>query len=141
MLVASFYSAHGLGVMLWLGRTSILQSNRRRRKPVNGRVLYWRSHQIGTKFMRHPLLAHLWILISESKHPVMKGHRDDVIKTLTQPDEIRRSRKDESVLLFYRGTAPRWICAVTKNVDGHDGYLITAYPTDRIKIGDVIWKK
>ena len=82
-----------------------------------------------------------WILISESKHPVMKGHRDDVIQTLTQPDEIRRSRKDESVLLFYRGTAPRWICAVTKNVDGHDGYLITAYPTDRVKIGDVIWKK
>jgi len=34
----------------------------------------------------------------------------------------------------------RWICAVTKKLNG-DGFLITTYPTDRIKEGKRIWHR
>jgi hypothetical protein len=42
--------------------------------------------------------------------------------------------------LFYRGEHPRWIVAVAKKDDGY-GFLITTYPTDIIKVGEVVWKK
>lgn len=70
----------------------------------------------------------------------LQGHSTDIEKALSQPDEIRRSRKDANAFLFYRGRSPRWLCAVAKQEDG-SGYLITAYPTDSIKAGDVIWTR
>ena len=82
-----------------------------------------------------------WAFIVKEKHPVMAGHEKDVAEVLRDPDEIRRSRKDPNVYLFYRGTAPRWLCAVTKDEGTGAGFLITTYPTDSIKAGDTIWKK
>lgn len=81
-----------------------------------------------------------WDFIVSEKHPVLRDHEDDIRKVLSDPDEIRRSRKDPDVLLFYRGKSPRWFCAVTKH-EKEEGFLITAYPTDAIKAGEVIWKK
>ncbi|MBI5527357.1 MAG: DUF4258 domain-containing protein [Deltaproteobacteria bacterium] len=81
-----------------------------------------------------------WAFITSEKHPVLAGHEEDVERALADPDEIRRSRIDQDVYLFYRGETPRWLCAVAKHEDG-SGFLITAYPTDAIKAGEVIWKK
>jgi hypothetical protein len=81
-----------------------------------------------------------WQFICTEKHPSLKGKEKEVIETLSNPDEIRKSKKDPNVFLFYRGSKPRWICAVTKLEKG-DGYLITAYPTDSVKIGEMVWKK
>ncbi len=39
------------------------------------------------------------------KHPVMAGRESEVQKALENPDEIRESRSDPSVYLFY-GTVP-----------------------------------
>jgi hypothetical protein len=66
--------------------------------------------------------------------------KKEVGAALADPDEIRRSRKDSNVLLFYSGGSPRWICAVARRENG-EGFLITAYPTDTIKAGEQIWKK
>lgn len=82
-----------------------------------------------------------WNIIVTIKHPVMKGREDDVRLVLSDPDEIRHSIKDETVYLFYKMQHHRrWICAVTKDASGH-GFLITAYPTDNIKEGKLVWKK
>ncbi len=81
-----------------------------------------------------------WDFIVSEKHPSLKGREDEVKNALGTPDEIRRSKKDPEVYLFYRTSKPYWICAVTKDAGG-DGFLITAYLTDAIKAGDVIWKK
>ena len=43
-----------------------------------------------------------WELIVTIKHPVMYGREIDVQDTLQTPDEIRRSRSDSAVHLFYR---------------------------------------
>ena len=82
-----------------------------------------------------------WELIATIKHPVMAGRESDVKATLTQPDEIRLSRKDGNVHLFYRQErVGRWVCAVTRRLNG-EGFLITAYPTDTIKEGNHLWPK
>jgi len=81
-----------------------------------------------------------WEFIVTHKHPVLRGHEREVEAVLADPDEVRRSRKDEWVLLFYRKDAARWLGAVARREDG-SGYLITAYPTDAIKAGETIWTR
>lgn len=74
-------------------------------------------------------------LIVTAKHPVMAGRENTVKVTLEKPDEIRQSRTDAQVLLFYKAEATRrWTCAVVKQLP-EKGFLITAYPTDAIKEG------
>lgn len=82
-----------------------------------------------------------WTLIVTIKHPVMRGREADVQATLKQPDKIRQSRMDPNVYLFYKLEYPkRWICAVIKRLNG-DGFLITTFPTDAIKEGQLIWSR
>jgi hypothetical protein len=85
--------------------------------------------------------AAYWDLIVTIKHPVMAGLETDVKEALGNPNQIRVSRSDPDVFLFYRTQLPgRWICAVAKRLDG-EGFLVTAYPTDGIKEGECIWPK
>ncbi|MBI2757538.1 MAG: DUF4258 domain-containing protein [Chloroflexi bacterium] len=82
-----------------------------------------------------------WDLIVSVKHPVMAGREDDVRSALENPDEIRQSKSDEDVYLFYKvEREKRWICAVSRQT-GKTGFLITTYPTDAIKEGVRIWHK
>ena len=82
-----------------------------------------------------------WNLITTIKHPVMLGHEGAVKQTLENPEQVRQSRSDPQVLLFYQAAGEkRWVCAVTKHATG-PGFLITAYPTDAIKEGMQIWPK
>ena len=55
-----------------------------------------------------------WERVILEKHPVLRGREEDVRLALLEPEEVRRSSKDDTVLLFYRGSSPRWTCAVTK---------------------------
>jgi len=43
-----------------------------------------------------------WELIVTIKYPVMAGREEDVKRTLEQPDEIRQSKSDKNVYLFYK---------------------------------------
>ena len=82
-----------------------------------------------------------WEMIITVKHPAMAGRENDVQVTLRNPDEVRQSKSAPGVYLFYRPERiGRWICAVTKRLDG-DGHLITTYPTDAVKEGTRIWRK
>lgn len=82
-----------------------------------------------------------WELIARDKHPVMAGRESSVRLALENPDEVRQSRVDTEVLLFYKAEAARrWVCAVARRADGQ-AFLITAYPTDAIKEGIRIWPK
>jgi hypothetical protein len=82
-----------------------------------------------------------WNMIVTIKHPIMAGFENNVKDTLAVPEQIRASRSDPNVLLFYKIQSPeRWICAVVKRLNS-DGFLITAYPTGAIKEGKQIWLK
>jgi len=71
----------------------------------------------------------------------MLGQEEEVQKTLAEPSEIRLSKRDGDVYLFYRPKrVRRWVCAVAKDLGG-DGFLITAYPADAIKEGVKVWPR
>jgi hypothetical protein len=75
------------------------------------------------------------------KHPDIAELEAEVTQTLTNPDEIRQSRRDPNIVLFYLTLkAKRWVVAVARRLNG-DGFLITAYQTDAIKEGDLIWHR
>jgi hypothetical protein len=82
-----------------------------------------------------------WTRVIMMKHPVMQGRLDAVQRILQHPEEIRRSRRDVAVYLFYRlERLGRWLCVVVKRLNG-DGFLITTYPTDAIKEGEQVWPR
>ncbi len=82
-----------------------------------------------------------WQFIVTIKHPVMLNRLTDVQTTLSDPDEIRLSKTDSQVYLFYRDDgAKRWVCAVARRLNG-EGFLITAYRTSAIKEGELLWQK
>lgn len=76
-----------------------------------------------------------WNKIVETKHKIMDGKEDLVKSTLKNPNEIRISRKDPRANLFFRKINGKYCCVVTKHLNG-EGFIITTYITDRIKIGD-----
>jgi hypothetical protein len=75
----------------------------------------------------------------------LAGLRDQLPETLRDPDIVFQSNWDESATLSYRrytGTriGDKWLCIVVKH-EGEDAFVLTAYPTDRIKEGTLLWKK
>ncbi len=74
------------------------------------------------------------------KHPTLNGHEKDIINSLESPFTIRRSRHDSDVLLYYSIFENRMLCCVVKTTELYS-FLITAYPCDSVKIGEVLWQK
>ena len=96
---------------------------------------------VGTKLgVRMRVTATYWNFIITAKHTIMKGRENDVKDALEEPDEIRRSIRDRTVFLYYKQVKDRFIAVVCKHING-EGYIITTYITDRIKIGEQIWKR
>lgn len=81
--------------------------------------------------------AEYWEKIVGNKHPAMAGQEELVQRTLTNAEHVRRSRKDESVFLHYRRAGEHFCCVVVKHLNG-EGFVVTAYMADRIKIGDAV---
>lgn len=51
-----------------------------------------------------------WKLISEMKHPIIKGHEKEVKETVSDPDEIRRSKKISQYISITE-SGPSTLCA------------------------------
>lgn len=75
------------------------------------------------------------------KHPDIANLEELVKQTLVSPDQVRRSSRDSGVLSFYLArNEKRWVVAVARRLNGN-GFLITAYQTDAIKEGEIIWHR
>ena len=79
-------------------------------------------------------------LIVNVKHQYMKGKEGLVKFTLEDPDEVKRSQSDLRVYLYYKRSDKYFLCAVVKHLN-NEGFVITAYLTDKIKEGETIWQK
>ncbi len=102
-----------------------------------------KKFEVETKLkFRISVTSDYWEYIVTIKHPHMKGREKEVVEALKNPSEVRRSKRDNNVYLFYRkiiyDDRPRHICVV---VNKTEGFVITTYITDRIKEGEQIWKK
>lgn len=77
------------------------------------------------------------------KHPEAVDFIDRIAQALAEPDEVRRSVRDERSVLYYRFEdavlGGKWVVVVVKRADRH--FVSTLYATDQIKSGDVIWKR
>lgn len=75
-----------------------------------------------------------------SKHPLVAGLEAEIKDTLRKPIEVRISQKDSSVYLYYSKFRTYYLCVVVRHLND-EGYIITTYITDNIKIGRTVWKK
>jgi hypothetical protein len=78
-------------------------------------------------------------------HPEMSKQRHKIKETLVDPDEVRQSIRSSEVWLFYKfyDTTPvtqKYMLVAVEFLDG-EGFIVTAFFTDKIKKGDLIWKK
>ncbi len=93
-----------------------------------------------------------WIRLTEERekhieedHPEMSGQIDKIQDTLLNPDIIVKSKTDPEVELFYRyyeitPVTEKYLCVVVKSL-AEDLFIITAYFTDTIKRGELLWKR
>jgi len=73
----------------------------------------------------------------------MQKMAGEIERILRQPQLVRRSRSDESVRLFHEFYAQtivggKWLCVVVKYAE-NDAFVVTAYLTDKPKIGEDLW--
>jgi hypothetical protein len=77
------------------------------------------------------------------EHPEMKEMGAEIERVLAAPQIVRRSRSDDAVCLFYAFypetiVAAKWLCVVVKYASS-DAFVITAYLTDKPKLGAPLW--
>lgn len=79
------------------------------------------------------------------EHPEMKEQEGKIAEALLEPDTVLRSRSDDTIRLFYRFyrrlvVGEKYLCVVVKYAESNI-FIITAYFTDKVKRGEVLWKK
>jgi hypothetical protein len=79
------------------------------------------------------------------QHPEMIEMEPEIARVLQEPAEVRLSRSDSTVQLYYEYYAKtrvggKWLCAVVKYA-AEDGFVVTAYLTDQMKPGERLWPK
>jgi len=75
----------------------------------------------------------------------MAGQTPRIAEILANPDRIVRSRTDVTVELFYKWypsspVTAKFLCVIVKTLPD-DQFIITAYYTDAVKRGEVLWEK
>jgi len=78
-----------------------------------------------------------------NKRPILRNLRTECEITISEPELIKRSTYDPEVVLCYRYfkelMGGKYIVGVVR-ID-YDSFVVTGYITDRIKRGEVIWRK
>ncbi|MFP4687590.1 MAG: hypothetical protein ACLFN5_05725 [bacterium] len=100
-------------------------------------LLNWKNRQI--RFTRERR-RHI-----KENYPEMREQFIKIKETLKKPDIVKKSKTDDEVLLAYKHypktpVTEKYMCLVIKN-DSDDSFVVTAYFTDSIKKGELIWKK
>ena len=78
-------------------------------------------------------------------HPEMREQEDKLAETLLEPDAVIQSRSDDTTRLFYRfyrqlPIGNKHLCVVVKYKES-GVFIVTAYFTDKVKMGEVLWEK
>lgn len=98
-----------------------------------------RDHQGLNIRLTEERLAHIL------EHPEMRGMEQAIEETLLHPERVVQSFSDPQARLYYRfyfGTmvGDKYLCVVVKVADSA-AFVLTAYLTDRIKKGVLVWPR
>ena len=79
------------------------------------------------------------------EHPEMKNMIHAIEDALSSPEKIVQSLTDSQTRMYFRfyfGTmvGDKYLCVVVK-IKSSDAFILTAYLTDKIKKGVLIWPK
>lgn len=77
-------------------------------------------------------------------HPEMTGMEAAIDDTLLGPETMIQSQSDDQARLYYRSyrstpVGEKLLCVVVKVPREDDAFVLTAYLTDKLKRGEVIW--
>lgn len=77
-------------------------------------------------------------------HPEMTGMEAAIDDTLLGPETVIQSQSDDQARLYYRSyrstpVGEKLLCVVVKVPREDDAFVLTAYLTDKLKRGEVIW--
>lgn len=77
------------------------------------------------------------------EHPEVKNHKDNIREVLSDPDYIKKSSRDEKLILYYKWYGDifsgKYFLAVVKK--GLRSFVLTCYITDMVKKGETLWEK
>ena len=78
------------------------------------------------------------------RRPEMKNQRKKIEETLKDPDAIVESKYDKTVLLYHKlypktPVTRKYLLVAVKILD-RDAFVLTAFFTDKIKKGDIVWE-
>ncbi len=76
------------------------------------------------------------------QHPEVKPYKNRLLEVLKNPDLVKRSKRDKDTFLYYHYYKDiykgKYLLVVART---SDLMLLTCYITDRVKEGDIRWKK
>lgn len=82
-----------------------------------------------------------WVHITEN-HDDLAGHYDDILSTVEEPDYVIAGYQSALIALqeFKKG---KFLAVVYKEVSKQDGFIITAYFTNKLKLEKekILWKR
>ena len=77
-------------------------------------------------------------------HPEIAANEHFIAETVGAPEIVVQSRSDARARLYYRGyrlddLGEKRLCVLVLMAD--DPFVLTAYFTDRIKKGEILWRR
>jgi hypothetical protein len=101
--------------------------------------------EVVSKFSKKIALAKRGYEHISERHPEVSGEVEKMKETLVTPQVIRKSTYDDKVWLFYRlfqktPVSRKYLMVGVKVFNG-EALVITSYFTDKIKMGEEIWKE
>lgn len=77
------------------------------------------------------------------EHAEMVEMEGEIERVLRSPNQVRISRSDDNVRLFYEfyiqtRLGGKWLCVLVKYLPD-DAFIITAYLTSTVKSGEIVW--
>jgi len=77
------------------------------------------------------------------EHPEMATMEESIVEALLKPERVIQSKSSEETHLYYRYYAKtrvggKFLCVVVK-IKEADAFILTAYLTDKIKKGEILW--
>lgn len=78
------------------------------------------------------------------EHPEMNNMTTAISNTLLNPEYVVQSLSDEEAHLYYRYYSKtmvegKYLCVIVKMKES-DAFVLTAYLTDKVKKGKILWK-
>jgi hypothetical protein len=103
---------------------------------MHSELLFEVTSKLGTRIH---LTNEYWEIIATKKHPSVAHLLNEAKLALIDPFEVRRSRQDPAIILYYRKRNAKFTCTVAKHLND-DGFVVTVYTTAKIKRGEGLWK-